>query len=682
MKTTLALLGFVATVFGSVTTHADVKSFDKGIGNYQHPQLLDNNDTAFEARLFLLDSAPAGATAKIATFVFEHGTRTQQLSVHLCKAAKRGVKVELLVDSKSGDRVDMEDAFDSTPEIKKNEETYAFLANCGVKVYIHNSVAPYVTFFGKKLPNFFGVKNGSSVGIKTLLSTVDNIKDRLTDDILQPLFQKLGMTAKAKDLIGDIKSLALNILHFTGIAGFEDQSETASDPIEGIRKRYKNLVQSDVWKQLDAEKGKEVVKTVKDAMLNDKGNGEVSLRDFYATLRMYNRLNHRKLFVVETEDKHSGCAIIGGRNLGDHYLATSKDSFHDGDVLVCRHHITDKENEKSDLFASIDASFNDLRDNTVDPEIGDLGPSPVRLVEANPKYKNLLSDNVADQGFVEGIALENFSEPTLLTTGWDPLKDQVRFAMLRGIVREQNEVYIETAYAELNGSVRRALDDALARGVKVYLITNGFFISDGPSKLIRLWMRNWIEKNQKKYPKLFTVGYATLDARHMIHFKGAGFRCQKAKEKNQATGEMEDKYYRTYLIGSHNFHPRSGTSDKEHMLQWNEATTESCKTETPPADLVALRKGYYAKLNKTGVPHIMGFTTLYTECTTAISYANKFPKDKELQKLADYARAIKRVMYISMGTAKVPELLYVEETDKLFKATDESGIRDLLGLFL
>ncbi|MCB9073900.1 MAG: hypothetical protein H6623_09780 [Bdellovibrionaceae bacterium] len=681
MSTHLKLFGVLFSLFSFTFVHADVKNFDTQVHKYKYPQFFDNNDQAFQARLFLLDNAPAGATVKVATFVFDYGERVKELSSHLCSAAQRKVNVELLVDSKAGDRVDQEDAFDSTEEIKKAEQLYAYLATCGVKVYIHNSTSAYATFLGKKMPNIFGVANGQSVSLTTLLGRVDAILSRLSDELIQPVLHKLGVKSSFSDLVGDIKSLSFDMLNFVGVAGFEKQADSVSDPIEGLSTRYANIVDNSLWSELDVEKAKIVAKTVNDSFLHDKGNGKISLKDVYNNIRRYNRLNHRKLFLVESADKSTGCTFIGGRNLGDHYLKATKESFHDGDVLLCRHHTSSEESQS--FFTSVNTSFDQLRDDTQDPFIPGKNESPVRQVEANNKYKSLLSSKVAAQAFVAGIDLKNLREPQLLLSGWDPKKDQVQWALLRAIEREQKEIYIETAYAEFNGAVRRALEKALARGVRVVLITNGLFISDGASKLIRLLMRSWIEKTMQKYPKRFVVQMEHIDSGHMIHFKGAGFLCQMRKEMNEETKKLEGAYYRLYMIGSHNFHPRSGNSDKEHMLQWKEETSASCKTQpSPKDDLVAQRKAYYKNLDAKGQPQLMIFDTLYSECTEMLKYAEMYPDDQKMAKLADYARAIKRSMYKPIGTSNEPELLYKEEVEHMLEVSDQSGIHDLIGLFL
>jgi phosphatidylserine/phosphatidylglycerophosphate/cardiolipin synthase-like enzyme len=672
-------------VFVSRSTAA-LDSFDHASKKYSHPQIFSDNDGAFAARIYLLDHLHTGATVKIATFNFDYGQRVQELAVHLCRAVQRGVKVELLVDSKSGDRVDVDDAFDSAPETKKSEEIYSYLATCGAQVYIHNSIESYVTFFGSHLPNVFSVPDGSSVGVPSVLGQLNKIKGRLIANFLEPFFASNDVQMDPKEIVSDIQSLAISLFSLSRWKSVEKLDESpGGDPIEALWRRYRNVLKSPFWSQMDAVKAQQLTEVIRQALLTDKFDvehpGQVALFEVFKKIRMFNRLNHRKLFLVEEADKSNACAFIGGRNLGDKYLLNSKDSFHDGDVLVCAHHLNREATTSSeDFFKDIHESFNELRDDTTDPILGGEGVSPVRKVLSSTQYRNLLKDNGMVQSFVQGTALVDFSEPKLLVTGWVPAQDDIRFALLRAIEREQNEIYIETAYAEFNGSIRRSLENALKRGVKVTLVTNGLFISDGASKFIRIWMRDWVEKTKTIYPKNFFVYYATLDSGHMIHFKGAGFRCQR-RSVNKA-GAGADKYWRTYLIGSHNFHPRSGYSDKEHALQWNEVATSDCEKNTPPNDLVAQRKSYYNQLSKAGHSQLMVFPTLYHESHMAISYVNKHSEDSGLAINAEVGRAIMRAMYQPMGIRDYPELLYIPELERMHLILDDGGFRDLMGLFL
>ena len=86
---------------------------------------------------------------------------------------------------------------------------------------------------------------------------------------------------------------------------------------------------------------------------------------------------------------------------------------------------------------------------------------------------------------------------------------------------EQNQIYIESAYAEFDRALRRALDQAMDRGVKVLIVTISMFMSDGASKFVRVLMSHWTYEMQMKHVKLFQIGYAGSADGHMIHFKGA-----------------------------------------------------------------------------------------------------------------------------------------------------------------
>src|SRR5471032_351606 len=85
--------------------------FVQYVHQYVNPQYYQSNSTAFEARLKLIDYTPAGGSLKIATFTVDNGPVVRQLARHLCLAAQRGVKVELLADSKSGDKAGIPNPF-------------------------------------------------------------------------------------------------------------------------------------------------------------------------------------------------------------------------------------------------------------------------------------------------------------------------------------------------------------------------------------------------------------------------------------------------------------------------------------------------------------------------------------------------------------------------------------------
>ncbi len=68
--------------------------FSSYVHQYTGPQYFQSNSAAFDARLKLLDMAPAGGSVKIATFSVDNGTVVRQLARHICQAASRGVNVE------------------------------------------------------------------------------------------------------------------------------------------------------------------------------------------------------------------------------------------------------------------------------------------------------------------------------------------------------------------------------------------------------------------------------------------------------------------------------------------------------------------------------------------------------------------------------------------------------------
>jgi phosphatidylserine/phosphatidylglycerophosphate/cardiolipin synthase-like enzyme len=652
----LILAGFCFTQ-GAVSAHAqDFKAYSVGL--YPKPRLVQSNSEALKLRLALLNTAPAGARVRIATFNFDYGTAVETLSAHMCAARKRGVQVELLVDSKSGERAGADDAFDGTKEVKKAEELYQYLANCGVNVIVHNAEVDFVKILGQRLPNIFGAGRGASVNPISLLIRVREIKARLAQ-VLAPTLRRLGVRSDISDVMDYTQGLVLESRQLMSMAGGDEGPVEQS--IEVMSRNYRKLINDPFWNEVNEDKMTEITKAAIEALRRDPELSVVREK-----VRSYNRLNHRKLFLVETSPGE-GCVIIGGRNLGDHYLTDAKDSFHDADVFVCSHHAPAARR----LLTEAGASFEDLVHNTHDPMLEDSAPVGIRSVRANPDYKFANVDlrrvaltRVPLNAPVAGIEMNEMRDPRLLTSNWNPRTDEIRMALLEGISREQKEIYIETAYAEFNSSVRRALEKALARGVRVKIVTNGLFISDGASKLIRLWMAPWIMEMNLKYPKTFIATFATLEAGHMIHFKGAGFRCQKGLSGT----------YRAYILGSHNFHPRSGYSDKEHAVEWREATDTNCSK--PSKDMIALRGAYYETLRKkTGVPPLQRYMDLYTELQFVMG------QQKDL-KSRDLARGLARTLYKYDPVRDEFILNFAKPFSRIENILDESGFRDLVGTLL
>lgn len=658
-----AAMSIFCLLTGLNLAQASAQSFERYSSLYGKARLIQSNSEALKLRLALLDSAKSGARVRIATFVFDYGRAVETLTAHMCSAARRGVSVELLADSKSGERPGQEDAFDGTKDAQKVEELYQYLANCGVKIYIHNAGVDFVKVAGTRLPNIFGVPTGSSVNPLTALNKLKWLKSELSG-ALRPTLDKLGIRSDLYDVLDPIQSLILELRQLTVMSTAPKYDDTATvDPVEQsievIASQWKNLLRAPFWNEVNLVKMTEITQATQRAL-----NVDPELSSVRAKIRAFNRLNHRKLFIVDQDGLN--CTIIGGRNLGDHYLTDSPDSFHDADVFLC----SSLSEDAKDFGVEANASFEELTAGGRDPMLRNSSSVLISKVRANPNYSyqslqlNRLRLSVSNQEApVNGIELTSLSQPLLLSSAWNPASDEIRRALLEGIVREQKEIYIETAYAEFNKSVRRAIEKALSRGVKVHVVTNGMFISDGASKLIRLWMQAWNEDMLKKYPRLFKVEFATLAQGHMIHFKGAGFRCQKGLKGN----------YRMYLLGSHNFHPRSGYSDKEVAIEWRESAAPDCAP--PSTDLIAIRKNYYDQASKkAGQKILVAYPTLTSEL--AVVRQSQDPVSRDL------ARALTRALFTYNGATGQFDTSYMKLFDRIEDLVDDSGMRDLIGHML
>lgn len=643
-----------ALATATVATAAQAQDFKSLVAAQPVAQLYQVNAEALDVRLSLLDNAQPGGTVKIATFVFDYGVAVKRLAAHTCRAANRGVQVELIVDSKAGEQVDQDNAFDAKEEAKKAEEVLQFMTNCGVKVFVHNDNLGWVSILGKRLPNLFNRPNGSSIGPLDLLSRVKQMKAKLVS-ALTPALQRQGVTAPLAPLLDNVQGLVLEIASLNGVKISGSSADSAHARIGSF---YRAIVNDPIWDQLDPLKMKAVTLAVQDALKNDP-----ELLDVFTVIRRHNRLNHRKIFLATGKDGE-GCALIGGRNLGDHYLVNSKDNFRDADVMVCH-----PQAGGSEFLGRVNHSFEQLKN-----EFGDylIGPedNQVRQLTPNPRYqyKYINAGEITVKGaplaLPKGIKLAKFENPVLLTSNWShAIADQVRIALLTAILKEQKEIYIETAYAEFNSSLRRAIERALQRGVRVRIMTNSMFISDGPSKVIRLWMAEWNARMAAMYPKLFTVYYATLEAGHMIHFKGAGFRCQK---------DTGGSYSRFYMIGSHNFHPRSGYSDKENSLSWTEPTTSDCSQND--GDLIDERIKYWNLVSKgTKAPVLYANLDLRKELSIAAQFS---PKSGD----GALARALLGAMFRLNPKINDFEMYQAQRLQHILFTLEEGGMRDLIGI--
>lgn len=632
---------------------------------FNKPQFIENNDDALKFRLALLDNASKGATVRVATFVFDYGDAVETLAAHMCKATRRGVHIELISDAKGGEIAGIDNAYDGLPMQKKSEELLQYLTRCGVKVFIHNYNTSYVNFYSSllsnnftRLPNIFGVPDGSNVNVIQAGLRLSHLRQRISE-VVRPTLDKLGVRSDLSGILSDVQGVVLGVQSVGSAATDPTLLNNVNGDILSISSNYRAILTDPFWSEMNAAKMRAVTVAIQKAI-----EGDPELKAVRANLRVFNRLNHRKLFLVQ--DSGESCVIIGGRNLGDAYLTSKSDSYRDGDVFFCSK--SDPSREK--FFKDAQADLNQLEHPSNDPVLGPKAIAHTVLIRANRlRYQNLdvrrirLTKYSAET--LKGEDLNDFSQPVLLLSAWDPKTDQVRAALLRGLDQEQKEAYIETAYAEFDAPLKTAIEGALKRGVRIRLVTNGMFISDGASQLIRLWMAHWIESMEKKYSKdHFQVAYAPLSEGHMIHFKGAGFRCQKDAQGN---------YYRTYIVGSHNFHPRSSYSDKENSLEWQEATDSTCPE--PTDDLIAKRIAYYQAESKiVKHPVLATYPTLFSE-------VNEVASTSADAKSVALARAILQSLYLDAGSKKVT-MVYEPQFEWIEYLLDVGGLRDYVGELL
>ncbi len=660
--------------------------FTDYVHGYTAAQYFQDNVTAFDARLKLIDHAVTGDHARIATFVYDDGKVAERLTRHLCRAALRGVDVEILVDSKSGDAIKGETPFNNTDPIKRVQEMYQYMANCGVKISIHNHLESYIDVFGQRMPNIFldpkldgGVYSGPSA--KTFDTRIYTIITRVSS-IVNDEFKAEKIPITANNVLNCLYGMAKAYLSMVGHSVKEEarNSPTVPDPTTGepvtllkrdqgqLKANYLSLINDAGWSKIDPEKLARALPKIIERVIADKEIG--SLRE---SVHRFNRLNHRKLFLVESADRGDGCMILGGRNIGDHYLANGDTSFYDGDVMLCDH----VSGEHAAMLAAANKSFEQLKTDLSDGLLGLSSDNKINVIQKNDGYqytrfvqkeRELADDDWADNGPILGeMSLPQASGWQLLTASWDKNPDAVAKALLEMINQENKEIFIESAYAEFNYPLRTALESKLKSGVRVTLYTNSFFTSDAGSKFIRILMAKWILLMQKGYPNLFTARFTNAASVHMTHFKGAGFACQGGT----AVG------MKSFLIGSHNFHPRSGRSDKEHALRWNQPTTTECTSGFSAADdLVGQRRNLYVQAKaKLGFSPLSQYSILYDELAEVDAAKSKNVTGQQKRLTA----ALKAVFYESEVKGKKPSLKYISTVNKILKLMDEGGLHDVIG---
>lgn len=711
-------LTFAAVASANSNSIKTNQTFVAYIDQYSTPQLFDDNEKALQARLKILDQIPAGGTAKIMTFVYENGVATRLLAAHMCAAAKRGVNVQFMPDSKTGDRPGVADAFDNSHDYKLNEEVFQMLANCGVNVRIHNHIPKFEVgaITGKHIPvlsrgflsrmaGYVSDKVSSGMAAKTMLNDFMAVFTKTVDESAE----------SDKALLTELKKGLHSLIYSSVITYAKSRSELDRNTalVKLFESTQAKIAQSRIIKRIQPAKMRDFIFR----LLNNVRSHE-RLGEFYKQARYFNRLNHRKLFLVENAGRR--CMFLGGRNLGDHYLTWDRhhDEFMDADVFICNSHLDGQSGDR-EVTAQAVNSFNELFVNRdkFDPV---QAPPLISLVKPAPQFNFEYLGTPYREGLYLGIhkfvrtaapphgilrwqALERPTEwpderPIegksitggynwrVQTSTWDVKKDAVRAELYRAIDSELELVYIETAYSEFSTTFRSKLEGALKRGIPVHIVTNSIYVSDAGSKAIRLVMARWTRQMLEQYPALFKVKFATIEYGHMIHFKGANFQCQKSG----------NRAFRLNLVGSHNFHGRSGYSDKEHAIFWEQGPRESCLVKASvtgvvidDADLRDMRNKFYRDISAKAAPlrPLKSYATLEEELQDGIRSGKLSAKRAQLSRHllnALYAKELQaNGQYAFKRDAKGRALLKVhDEFLGFLELLAESGFSDIVGALL
>ncbi len=527
---------------------ASEQGFSEYIRQYDMPQFLEHNDRAFQARLKLLDRAPAGSVVRVLTFTFDNGFVVRKLAAHLCQAVRRGVEVRFMADSKYGSIPGEKTIFDH----ELNEEVYQYMANCGVQVRIHN-IVPHKMVAGIPVPDDL-----IATFRKPEISPVNRLNHR-------KLFWVKGPSDADACLILGGRNLGDHYLEWDG----RKESFLDGDVLlcrhmfEGyIREGERAIVEQtehsfdELWN--DQEFGKSIVRPI-------FANPDFEFR--FITLDTRGARVNGRFVSLDTEEGRALFRKAGGT-----------DRIHERDAaelalvkLSPKHHVK----------IGIDSKEIDDKDREALQKEGFAIPVAVP---------------VGGRAAAKGHALRQSWNWRFLRTSWEPpagapripRTDQIRDELYKAIDRERKHIYIETGFAHIDEEFGRRLEAAMERGVKVEIVSNSLFTYTGAAKAIRLLMNPWlhamserwgVERLLKKYgpsakdrafeEARFILRLTSVHAGHLIHFKAAGFKCQ---DREKEAGHFEKRFF----VGSHNFHPRSGLSDKEHALTWVEPVDYDC----------------------------------------------------------------------------------------------------------
>ena len=263
--------------------------------------------------------------------------------------------------------------------------------------------------------------------------------------------------------------------------------------------------------------------------------------------------------LCKSSDNPTVAAVVGGRNIGDHYFGLSEAyNFHDLDVLGFGH-IAAQSNEMFDHFWNsgwvVSAGNLDL-----EPDPGYVEEAWPRLVETNASAPELASfgaerrDWSRELGALRAELHPGTSVLLFDTTTDEEIEQNVAEQMFNFMGQAQNELLITNAYIIPGQAGIDFVQELTDRGVRVQILTNSLASHDVPAvnSHYKDWRDDFIGAGAELYE--FRPDAAVRD---LI-------------EVPPATGEFVGLHTKAFVldrrksfIGSMNFDPRSWAINTE-----------------------------------------------------------------------------------------------------------------------
>jgi putative cardiolipin synthase len=283
------------------------------------------------------------------------------------------------------------------------------------------------------------------------------------------------------------------------------------------------------------------------------------LGDLFTDPSRVNRRSHNKLMVAD-----NAAAIVGGRNIADHYFGVHGESnYRDLDTFAVGPVVRDASRVFDDFWNSTYAvPYEAFVDAPQTPEDAQAQAALLReRIAADPPPYPIGEDVAALKASLEELRARLVWAPVRVLYD-DPSKVEDR--SVRGIAGEladlgtnaRSEILIENAYFVPRDRLVEVLSDAVARGVRVRVLTNSLASNDvvavfaGYEKTREELLRNGVELHELRPDSAMKERWSLLSARSRagLHAKTALF----------------DR--RWSVIGSYNLDPRSADINTELVL--------------------------------------------------------------------------------------------------------------------